>query len=113
MTFLPFAKTILRSLTRKYATQAYPRAPMPKAPIVRGQVGIDVETCVFCGICSKKCPTGAIRVDRAAKEWEIGRHGCIVCGACVELCPKKCLHMSPELTPPSVAPVKDTVSAGA
>jgi len=97
--FLPIAKTIFKSLFHKPATQKYPFAPMPKDPLVRGQIQIDIDDCIFCGMCVRKCPTHALAVERAEKSWEIHRFQCIVCGGCVEVCPKKCLHMKPELTP--------------
>ena len=101
MSLLPMTKTVCSNLFRKEATLAYPFAPMPKDPLVRGHVDIDINACIFCGICGKKCPTQAIRTDKDGKAWEIGRFQCIVCGACVEACPKKCLAMRPELTPAS------------
>jgi len=113
MPFLPMAKTIIQSLFRKEATVPYPMEPMPKDPLVRGHVDIDIDACIFCGICGKKCPTGALRIDRNDKEWEIARFECIVCGACCEACPKKCLHMRPELTPSAAETNKDLVKAGA
>jgi len=115
MAILPIAKTIFRSLVRKPATLRYPFAPMPKDPLVRGQVYIDINACIFCGICAKKCPTHAIGVEKDEKSWEISRFQCIVCGACTEACPKKCLHMRPELTPASGEKTRDksTAAAGA
>ncbi|MCL2216727.1 MAG: 4Fe-4S dicluster domain-containing protein [Defluviitaleaceae bacterium] len=106
---LPFFKTILSSLGRKPTTYTYPNAPMPKDQLVRGSVGIDIDNCIFCNICAKKCPADAIVMDKARKEWELARFQCVVCGACVELCPKKCLFMSPELATASDVRVKDKV----
>lgn len=60
----------------------------------RGSIDIDVKACIFCGICQKKCPTGALEVTRDKKEWAINRMRCIACNACVEACPKKCLYMN-------------------
>ena len=97
MWLLPFFKTLFKSLGQKAPTHAYPHAPMPKDPIVRGHVEIDVANCIFCNICTRKCPTDAIVVDRKGKEWEISHFQCIVCGECVDACPKKCLYMKPEL----------------
>lgn len=93
---------ILRNLTSKPATRMYPverREPFTNA---RGQVGgIDIETCIFCGICSKKCPADAITVDRNSKTWEIDRFKCVICGVCAEVCPKKCLFMEENYKTPA------------
>ena len=113
MSYMPIIKTIMTSLFKKTATVAYPYKPMYKDPLVRGSVGLEVDKCIFCGICTRKCPTGAIVTDKNEKVWEISQHGCIVCGACVEACPKKCMHMKPELTPASNTLVKSKVTAGA
>jgi ferredoxin len=51
------------------------------------------DTCVFCGICVKKCPAEAITVDRTAKKWEVDNEKCTRCGLCVESCPKKSLSI--------------------
>lgn len=29
------------------------------------------EGCVFCGLCAKKCPYGALSVDRQTKQWRV------------------------------------------
>jgi formate hydrogenlyase subunit 6/NADH:ubiquinone oxidoreductase subunit I len=66
------------------------------------------DTCVFCGICAKKCPTDAITVDRGAKTWSIKRMQCIQCSCCVEVCPKKCLVNEATYTTPAVYKIVDT-----
>lgn len=107
MAFFSIGKLIISSLFQKEATVSYPISPMKKDPLVRGHVDIDIEACIFCGICSKKCPTDAIEVDKAEKTWEISRFQCILCNNCVESCPKKCLYMNEELTPASAQLIKD------
>ena len=52
------------------------------------------NTCVYCGICAKKCPEGAITVDRATKTWEVDESKCTKCGTCVASCPKKALEFA-------------------
>lgn len=93
MGFMKFTKTALSNLVHKPATRPYPFEPAKYQERTRGHVDVSIDQCIFCGLCSRKCPTGAIHVDRAAKEWKIERFGCIQCGCCVESCPKKCLHM--------------------
>ena len=62
----------------------------PDTPVGNG-IAINMDTCVLCGLCAKKCPTAAIAVDRAAKTWSIKREDCVLCGNCIAACPKKSL----------------------
>lgn len=100
MSYVKFTKQAMKNLFSKPATTSYPAKPKVFFPKVRGHVEIDLPKCIFCGICSKKCPTGAITVDRAAKSWAIKRFSCIQCSYCTEVCPKKCLSMGESYTAP-------------
>lgn len=51
------------------------------------------EGCVFCGLCAKKCPYGALSVDRQAKQWRVSDRRCRECGLCAAACPKHCLSL--------------------
>ena len=51
----------------------------------------DPAKCVYCTICAKKCPAGALSVDRAAKTWALDEDLCVGCGTCAEACPKKAI----------------------
>ena len=98
---LEFLPVIIKNGFHRPATRNYPkvtRAPFEKQ---KGHIAIDLPSCIFCGICSKKCPTGAINVVRAEKLWSINRFKCILCNACAESCPKKCLSMGTEYTSPA------------
>ena len=53
----------------------------------------DPGKCVYCTICARKCPVGALEVDRAAKTWVLDEDKCVACGTCAEACPKKCILM--------------------
>lgn len=110
MGFFSISKLILSSLFHKSATAAYPAAPMKTHPLVRGQIDIVIEECIFCGICARKCPPGAIAVSKGEKTWAIRRFDCIVCNSCVENCPKKCLSMRASLPPVGDAQTKDVVT---
>lgn len=49
------------------------------------------DDCVFCGLCAKNCPQGAITVDRPNKAWTVDEDKCVKCGICIGKCPKKTL----------------------
>ena len=101
MATMNFAKTVLKNLFSKPATTNYPFVKRNYPPGTRGCVKIDIDACIFCGICSKKCPSDVIKVDKVKTEWIIDPFGCISCAACVGACPKKCLSMSTEYTSPA------------
>ncbi len=93
----------LRWAVSKPVTTRYPFAPRVAIPGSRGRLEFTPENCVYCNVCAKKCPTGAIVVQRAQKRWSLDRLQCISCGFCVEVCPKKSLalataHAAPALT---------------
>jgi ech hydrogenase subunit F len=93
--FIPVA---LKNVFSKPATRKYPyikRTPFEKQ---KGHIAIDIDSCIYCGMCGRKCPVGAIKVDRAARSWSIDRFKCIMCGACSECCPKKCLDIAGDYT---------------
>ena len=108
MANLKIGKIVLRSLFKKPATLMYPVIPRKWAERTRGRIEIDIDNCIFCGICSRKCPTDAITVDRGAKSWSIARMGCIQCSCCVDTCPKKCLVNEAGYTAPGGKKIVDT-----
>lgn len=83
-----FSKLFSRPDTRRYPQQKH--VPIAGA---RGHIDIDIEKCIFCGACQKRCPSNALEVTRAPKSWTLNRYACIICGYCVEVCPKKCILM--------------------
>jgi ech hydrogenase subunit F len=106
MAFFTMAKTSLANLFKKPATLMYPTRPRNFYDATRGHIMID--TCIFCGICQKKCPTGAIAVGRKEKTWSIERLRCIACASCCEACPKNCLTMMNTYSPPAAVQEKET-----
>lgn len=85
---------IFKNLGSKPATRMYPFEKREPFKDARGQIsGIDIDKCIFCGICSRKCPADAINVNRQEKSWEIDQFKCVICGVCTEVCPKKCILM--------------------
>ncbi len=65
----------------------------PVRPRDDGKPVNDPSKCVYCSLCAKKCPMGALTVDRAAKTWTLDADKCIACGTCMDACPKKCIIM--------------------
>ena len=110
MSIMDFSITALKNLFSKPATSQYPAVPKEYPERSRGHVEIDIDNCIMCGICSRKCMSGAIKVDRATKTWSIERMGCVQCQACVNACPKKCLTMAKGYTEPSAEKTVDTYS---
>lgn len=107
MSIISFSRTVLHNLFSKPATRNYPQVPREYPLRTRGQIGIDIDACIFCGICMKKCPTGAIAVVRETKNWSINRFGCIQCGECVGVCPKKCLTMLQTYAAPNATKTRE------
>ncbi len=108
MKIFNLAGTVLKSLTHPAATRLYPFVPRVYEPKTRGHIEIDIEKCILCGICDRRCPTQAISVTKAERSWSIERLRCIQCNSCVELCPTKCLSMGTAYTDPSFGSVRDS-----
>ncbi len=103
MPYFTMTKLALKWALSKPATCQYPFMPRAITPGSRGRLAFNKANCVYCTVCAKKCPTGALVVNRAQKKWAIDRLRCISCGYCVEACPKKSLeltgaHESPTVT---------------
>lgn len=107
---LKMTKVALESLFQRPATVPYPAVRKPVYAATRGRIAIEEAKCILCLICDKKCPTGAISVDRNGKTWAIDRLRCIQCGYCVEVCPKKCLTLENQYTAPMQAKSTDVIA---
>ena len=110
MKLMDFTGFALKNLFSKPATKNYPAEPAVYPERSRGHIEIDIDDCIMCGMCQRKCPSGAITVDRATRTWSIERMGCVQCENCVEGCPKKCLHIKPGYTEPSSSMTVDSFS---
>lgn len=79
------------------------RFPDRKAPVAayRGNVVMDPEKCIACGICSHVCVSAAIEVSSADdhSEWTYDPARCTFCGACVDHCPVAALTQEPDRGP--------------
>jgi len=104
MSFLSITKTLFKSLVHGPYTVLEKKENFERT---RGNIGIEISNCIFCGLCERRCPTGAIKVEKANSSWSIDRLKCIQCNYCNEVCPKKCLHMNSQYTAPSFDNVRD------
>jgi len=109
MTIFQMAKTVMKSLFSRPATLMYPKRPAKRFDSTRGHVENDINRCIFCGTCQRKCPAVAICVSREARTWEIDRFRCVACGCCVEVCPVKCLRMETAYVQPTLKPGMKTM----
>ncbi|UCD57260.1 MAG: 4Fe-4S dicluster domain-containing protein [Candidatus Hydrogenedentota bacterium] len=91
--FPGISKTIMKSLVGKPSTLMYPQRKRTYQAATRGHVEIEIEKCIFCGLCEKNCPTKALLASKEKNEWDIDSLKCCQCRRCVEVCPKKCLSM--------------------
>lgn len=92
-------RIIIKNLLSGPATLMYPKKKRAFTAITRGRVATDIQKCIFCGMCGKRCPTYAITVTKDCKEWQIDRLKCCACNLCVEICPVKCLSMENQYAP--------------
>ena len=107
MSILSMTKTLFKSIAHGPYTVLYPIKKKDSFDRTRGKVAIEISECIYCSMCQRRCPTGAIKVDKANQSWSIERLQCIQCSYCTEVCPKKCLHMDNQYTTPSFAGVRD------
>lgn len=87
---IPMLRTVVRNLVTGPATRLTPRDPVPAG---RGQIDVEINQCIFCGLCQRKCPADALLVNRSERSWTLDPYRCIICGLCAEACPKKCIHV--------------------
>jgi ech hydrogenase subunit F len=91
MSLFRMSRTISRNLVQGPVTRMYPRVSREPYENTRGKIAIEIQKCIFCGLCQRRCPPKAITVTKEQKTWAIKRHYCITCDACVEECPVHCL----------------------
>ena len=116
--------TFIKKAPVKKAPAPKPAAPAAPAPAAGALIkprddGKPVQVpsrCVYCTLCAKKCPAGALEVDRAAKSWTLNEDECVGCGTCADACPKKAILMpgdEPVAAAPAPAPAPAPAAAPA
>ena len=108
MPYFEMSRLALKWALKKPSTSRYPFEPRRPMPGSRGRLLFTRDSCVYCTVCAKKCPTGALAVVRSQKKWGIDRLLCITCGYCVEACPKKSLSLETEHGTPTVTKDRET-----
>jgi ech hydrogenase subunit F len=93
---LPMLWRSLKNLVTRPSTRRYPAEVRPRPAGARGHVAIEIQSCVYCGLCARKCPCNAIVVVRDERTFSIEHQRCIACGACVDACNKDSLAFAPE-----------------
>lgn len=87
---------VLRKLIQyPRVTLKYPAEPLD-VPIIPGRPEFIKGDCSFCGECAKRCPAGAISINRKKKEIGINLDMCIFCYLCQEICPAGAVKMTAE-----------------
>lgn len=102
MAYFEMSRLALKWALRKPVTTRYPFEPRQALAGSRGTLVFTKDSCVYCTVCAKKCPTRALLVVRAQKKWAIDRLLCITCGSCVDVCPKKSLRLDTPHAVPTV-----------
>ncbi|MFP3898756.1 MAG: 4Fe-4S binding protein [Dehalococcoidia bacterium] len=112
------ARTILRQLVQKPATNIFPAKYAPEStlgfleavarqrvelhpPVVvpprfRGKIAYDRENCTGCQQCYKICPTRAIEWLAEEKKVKVFMSRCCFCAQCVDVCPVNTLAVTEE-----------------
>jgi len=97
---LKMCKTVVSSLRKKTFCQMYPFQPAKFHTHTRGHIKLDAAKCILCTLCAKRCPTGALEVDRVKGYWQINRYKCIMCIECVHACRPLALITEQQYAPP-------------
>ncbi len=84
---------VLRNLITGPVTTRYPEGPADIPEGNRGRVDWNMKACTLCGLCQKRCPTLAVKVDRKAGTITMEVFRCIACGVCVDVCPQDSISM--------------------
>jgi formate hydrogenlyase subunit 6/NADH:ubiquinone oxidoreductase subunit I len=110
MPYFEMTRLAIKWALTKPPTTRYPFEPRRAIAGSRGQLIFTKDNCVYCTACAKKCPTGALKVERAQKRFILERLRCISCACCVEICPKNSLSLSTDHGSPATTRNSETYS---
>jgi len=74
----------------------------PRSELVIGETDVDLEKCIYCGMCEEMCPTDAINIEKnkissdkpyLATNTKIDESKCIYCGICRRICPEDAIKI--------------------
>lgn len=93
--------TVISNLLSKPATRNYPFEVREPFEHTRGELVNDIDRCIFCGMCQRKCPSLCITVSKEGTTgtWTLDSFSCIGCGICVDNCPVNSLKQQPNHRP--------------
>jgi len=55
--------------------------------LTTGEIIIDEEICVHCGLCTGVCPTESLTINPSTYQLQFRQQTCIVCEQCIPTCP--------------------------
>ncbi|MFM8605206.1 MAG: NIL domain-containing protein [Cyanobium sp.] len=58
-----------------------------------GEIRVDPDLCVDCGLCSSVCPSGALGFDAGALRLAFDAGRCLVCEQCIPSCPLEAISL--------------------
>ena len=94
-------KVTLKHCFGKNVTVQYPEEKLPMSPRFRGgDIVLDNDKCIACGLCAMACPNNAI--DLTTEKSESGKKVmaryfhqipvCLYCNYCIEACPTQAIR---------------------
>jgi formate hydrogenlyase subunit 6/NADH:ubiquinone oxidoreductase subunit I len=86
----------MHNLLRKPDTRRYPKERPVIPDKFRGKHVYKKEKCTYCCLCVNFCPSGAIKVNRVRKTWQVDLGRCLFCDQCAEVCPTKAIELGKE-----------------
>jgi ech hydrogenase subunit F len=96
-------KNIFKNAAAKPATRLHPFVVREPFADARGELYNDIDKCIFCMTCARKCPSQCIEIDAKAGIWTCDPFACVYCGVCVDACPVSCLHQKDQYRAPAGA----------